>query len=393
MRHDGELLPRYATYATIVGETGRAIDRGLALFFQAPHSYTGEDLLELQTHGSPVVAREIVRALLACGARMAQPGEFTRRAFLNGKMDLHAAAAVADLIEAESSSAARAALANLGGGLANEVRSLRSSLATVLEELAGAIDFPDEVPEPDRSRLEAVLGSIAASLEALRRDGELGRLVREGVSAAIVGPPNAGKSSLLNALLGEERALVSEEAGTTRDTIEESIAIDGVPVRLVDTAGIRAHAGRLRGRRHRADPPRAEGRPNRDRRDRRVPSARAGGRDLLEETRGRDRVVFANKIDLGDAGARSDRRSRRHQRQRRRSRELGRTSSCDRPHRMGRRAAGPRAAAPRGAARVRCGQRGPRRIERARATLAAGEASDFIAGELQTASRDARACK
>ena len=160
-------------------------------------------------------------------------------------MDLHAAAAVADLIEAESSSAARAALANLGGGLANEVRSLRSSLATVLEELAGAIDFPDEVPEPDRSGWKPCWASIAASLEALRHDGELGRLVREGVSAAIVGPPNAGKSSLLNALLGEERALVSEEAGTTRDTIEESIAIDGVPVRLVDTAGIRAHAGTL----------------------------------------------------------------------------------------------------------------------------------------------------
>ena len=181
VRHDAALRPRYATYATIVSETGRAIDRGLALFFPAPHSYTGEDALELQTHGSPVVAREIVRALLACGARMAQPGEFTRRAFLNGKMDLHAAAAVADLIEAESSSAARAALANLGGGLANEVRSLRSSLAAVLEELAGAIDFPDEVPEPDRPRLEAVLGSIAGTLEALRRDGELGRLVREGV--------------------------------------------------------------------------------------------------------------------------------------------------------------------------------------------------------------------
>ena len=393
MRHDGELLPRYATYATIVGETGRAIDRGLALFFQAPHSYTGEDLLELQTHGSPVVAREIVRALLACGARMAQPGEFTRRAFLNGKMDLHAAAAVADLIEAESSSAARAALANLGGGLANEVRSLRSSLATVLEELAGAIDFPDEVPEPDRSRLEAVLGSIAASLEALRRDGELGRLVREGVSAAIVGPPNAGKSSLLNALLGEERALVSEEAGTTRDTIEESIAIEGVPVRLVDTAGIRAHAGTLE----------AAGieRTRRALKAARIaivvidasrPLAPEAG-TLLEETRGRDRVVFANKIDLGDAGAVGDRRSRRHQRQCLRSREPGRTSSRDRPYRMGRRAAGPRAAAPRIAARVRCGQRGPR-LHRTRARDARSRRSGGLHRRgIANGFRDARACK
>ena len=385
MRHDGELLPRYATYATIVGETGRAIDRGLALFFQAPHSYTGEDALELQTHGSPVVAREIVRALLACGARMAQPGEFTRRAFLNGKMDLHAAAAVADLIEAESSSAARAALANLGGGLANEVRSLRSSLATVLEELAGAIDFPDEVPEPDRSRLEAVLGSIAASLEALRRDGELGRLVREGVSAAIVGPPNAGKSSLLNALLGEERALVSEEAGTTRDTIEESIAIEGVPVRLVDTAGIRAHAGTLEA-------------AGIERTRRALKAARIAivvidasrplapeARTLLEETRGRDRVVFANKIDLGDAGA----------------------AAIDDPDVIRGSAYDPASLAALRAAIARIGWGGERPdlerphlaslrefdavnealacLERARATLAAGEAVDFIAGELQTA--------
>jgi tRNA modification GTPase len=385
VRHDGQLLPRYATYATIVGETGRAIDRGLVLFFQAPHSYTGEDALELQTHGSPVVAREIVRALLACGARMAQPGEFTRRAFLNGKMDLHAAAAVADLIEAESSSAARAALANLGGGLANEVRSLRSSLATLLEELAGAIDFPDEVPEPNRSRLEAVLGSIAGTLETLRHDGELGRLVREGVTAAIVGPPNAGKSSLLNALLGEERALVSEEAGTTRDTIEESIAIEGVPVRLVDTAGIRAHAGTVEAagieRTHRA-----------------LAAARIAivvidasrplaleAQTLLEETRDRDRVVFANKIDLGDAGA----------------------AQIEAPNVIRGSAYDPASLAALRAAIARIGWGGERPdlerphlaslrefdavnealacLERARTTLAAGEPVDFIVGELQTA--------
>jgi tRNA modification GTPase len=385
VRHDGELVPRYATYATIVSETGHAIDRGLALFFAAPHSYTGEDALELQTHGSPVVAREIVRALLACGARLAQPGEFTRRAFLNGKMDLHAAAAVADLIEAESSSAARAALANLGGGLANEVRALRATLATVLEELAGAIDFPDEVPEPERPRLEAVLASVAGALEALRHDGELGRLVREGVGVAIVGPPNAGKSSLLNALLGEDRALVSDEAGTTRDTIEESIAIDGVPVRLVDTAGIRAHAGTLE----------AAG-IERTRRalaaariavvvvDGSVPLA-PEAQALLDETRGRDRIVFANKIDLGDAGAR----------------QIGvpealRGSAYD-PASL---------AALRGAiARIGWGGERPDLerphlaslrefdavneaiacLDRARATLSAGEAVDFIAGELQTA--------
>src|SRR6185503_1120837 len=239
------LRERYATYGTVVDERGEAIDKGIAILSRGPHTYTGEDTLELQLHGSPVLAGETMRAAIACGARAATAGEFTRRAFVNGRLDLHAAASVADLIAAESRSAARAALANLGGGLANEVRALRARLASVLEELAAALDFPDEVPEPEPARVRAEVDAIVASLQRLRADGEIGRLVREGVNVAIVGPPNAGKSSLLNALLGEERALVSEIAGTTRDTIEESIAIDGVRVRIVDTAGIREHADRL----------------------------------------------------------------------------------------------------------------------------------------------------
>jgi tRNA modification GTPase len=316
---------------------------------------------------------------------MAEPGEFTRRAFLNGKVDLHAAAAVADLIDAESSSAARAALANLGGGLASEVRSLRSGLATVLEELAGAIDFPDEVPEPERCRLESVLATLGGALETLRHDGELGRLVREGVSAAIVGPPNAGKSSLLNALLGEDRALVSEQAGTTRDTIEESIAIDGVPVRLVDTAGIRAHTGSLEAagieRTRRALAAARIAIVVIDGSRTLAPEARA----LLEETRSRDRVVFANKSDLGDAG----------------SREI------DAPGAIHGSVYDPASLAELRAAVARIGWGGERPdlerphlaslrefdavnealacIQRARATLSAGEPVDFIAGELQTA--------
>ncbi len=153
-RCKGELEERVATYGTIVDESGISIDRGLAILSIAPRSYTGEDTLELHVHGSPVVAREVVRALIACGARYAGAGEFTQRAFLNGKLDLHAAAAVADLIDAETRSAARAARANLGGGLTNEVRALRARLAALLEALAGAVDFPDEVPEPDRSALE-----------------------------------------------------------------------------------------------------------------------------------------------------------------------------------------------------------------------------------------------
>jgi tRNA modification GTPase len=298
------LRPRLATVATLHDESGRPIDRGLALLFPAPGSYTGEDVLELHVHGSPVVAREVMRALIAGGARQAEPGEFTRRAFLNGKLDLHEAEAVADLIDAESRSAARAALANLGGGLAAAVRRLRAELAAALERLAAAIDFPDEVPDPDRGELDAALGEIVRSLEALQRAGEAGRLVREGLHAAIVGPPNAGKSSLLNALLGEERAIVSELPGTTRDTIEESVTVAGVPVRLVDTAGIRSHADRLEA-------------AGIERTRRALAAARLaivvidGSRPLgdderavLAATAGRARVVFANKADLGDAGAR-----------------------------------------------------------------------------------------
>jgi tRNA modification GTPase len=302
VRTKSPLRARVATRATILDEHAERLDEGLAILFPAPHSYSGEAMLELHVHGSPVVAREVVRALLACGARLAEPGEFTRRAFLNGKMDLHAAAAVADVVDAETRAAARAALANLGGGLSETVHALRNALARLLEELAGAIDFPDEVPEPDRVRLEGVLGPVLAALEGLRHDGEIGRLIREGVPVAIVGPPNAGKSSLLNALVGADRAIVSEIPGTTRDTIEESILVDGVPVRLVDTAGIRAHADRLE----------AFGI---ERTERALGAARIalvvvdGSRplgadvlNLLQRTRDCERILFFNKADVGTQG-------------------------------------------------------------------------------------------
>jgi tRNA modification GTPase len=379
------LEPKIATYGTVVDENGATLDRGIAILSIAPHSYTGEDTLELQIHGSPIVAREVVRALLACGARYANAGEFSRRALLNGKMDVHEASAVADLIAAESRSAARAAAANLGGGLAREVQTLRSRLSTILEELAAAIDFPDEVRDPDRAQLEASLETIAAELQRLQREGEAGRLIREGVGVAIVGPPNAGKSSLLNALLGEDRAIVSEIPGTTRDTIEETIAVDGVPVRLIDTAGIRAHSDRLES-------------AGIERTRRALSEARAAivvldgsqplspeAREVLALTDDRSRVIFCNKSDLGDAGAR----------------ELGeRAEVCgsvfDSATLAALRAALARAAwggklpdleRPHLAAlfELEAVARALEALSRARETLRRGEPPDLIAGELQRA--------
>jgi tRNA modification GTPase len=278
------------------------IDHGLALAMDAPRTVTGEDVVELHVHGSPVVARETLRALLQAGARAAGPGEFTRRAFLNGKLDLSAAEAVADVIDAESRAAARAAQANLAGALRDAVDGLRASLSVVLEELAGAIDYPDEVPEPARERVQAVVDDADARLAALVGDWERGRLVREGLSLAIVGPPNAGKSSLLNALLGEERAIVAATPGTTRDVIEESFAVDGVAVRVLDTAGLRTSDDAI----ERAGIERAR---------RALESAAVAlvvvdgsrlldgdARAVLESTRSRARVVLFNKRDLGAAG-------------------------------------------------------------------------------------------
>ncbi len=296
------LRDRVATYGEIVDVDGAVIDRALALAMDAPRTVTGEDVVELHVHGSPVVARETLRALLHAGARAAAPGEFTRRAFLNGKLDLSAAEAVADVIDAESRAAARAAQANLAGGLRAAVDDARTRLSEVLEELAGAIDYPDEVPEPARERVHDIVAEVDARLDALVRDWERGRAVREGVSLAIVGPPNAGKSSLLNALLGEERAIVSEIAGTTRDVIEESFAIDGVAVRVLDTAGLRASDDTIE-------------RIGIDRARRALGAAAvalvvvdgsrsldADARDVLHATRDRDRVVLFNKRDLGTAG-------------------------------------------------------------------------------------------
>ena len=301
-RGDGELRPRRVTNGAVLGSDGAEIDRGLALFFAAPHSYTGEDVLELHVHGSPVIARDTLIAALSAGARLAAAGEFTRRAFLNGKIDLSAAEAVADAIAAEHTSAARAATARLSGGLAREIDALRAALEEILEELAAAIDFPDEVETPPRERLVARIESVRGRIAELTRNWERGRIVREGASVAIVGPPNAGKSSLLNALLGDERALVSELPGTTRDTIEETLALENVTLRLIDTAGIRAHADRLEAAGiARSEAALAEARLALVVVDASTPISREA-RDLLARTRERERVVLFNKSDLGRAG-------------------------------------------------------------------------------------------
>jgi tRNA modification GTPase len=295
------LCDRVVTTGRVVDAAGATIDEGLAVLFRAPRSYTGEDVLELHVHGSPAVARDVLAVLLAAGALLAGPGEFTRRAFLAGKLDLSAAEAVADLIAAEHRSAARAAAARLGGGLGSEVERVRAEIERTLQDLAAAIDFPDDVADPDRAIVTDRLVAARAALAALAQTWELGRLVREGASVAIVGAPNAGKSSLFNGLLRADRALVSPLAGTTRDTIEESLALDGAVARLIDTAGIRpvAQDATLEAagvaRSHAAldgarvalvvvDASTTE-------------SAEAAA--IVAATRDRSRVVFYNKADLG----------------------------------------------------------------------------------------------
>lgn len=219
---------------------GRVIDEVLVTVFRAPKSYTGEDVVEISGHGGPVVANEVLRAVFAAGARPAEAGEFTRRAFLNGKMDLTQAEAVMDLISARGEAAARAAVSQLSGRLGREIEELHSSTMTALAHLEAFIDFPEEGIDPESGR--ALLGRVEALSSAIERllgTADQGRMLREGVRLVIHGRPNAGKSSLLNLLLGYDRAMVSEIPGTTRDTIEENLTLRGIPFRVIDTAGLR----------------------------------------------------------------------------------------------------------------------------------------------------------
>jgi tRNA modification GTPase len=221
-------------------EADRLIDQVMLSVHRAPASYTGEDLVEVSCHGGILVTARVLEACLRAGARTSRPGEFSERAFLNGKMDLTQAEAVMDLIRAQSDLALRSANEQLEGRLGSEIRAIRAQLIEMLAHVEAAIDFPEEDIAPDEGgRLSARLDSVRQKMRDLLATAEQGRILREGIRAVIYGPTNAGKSSLLNRLLGYDRAIVSEMPGTTRDTIEEVINLRGIPIRLLDTAGLR----------------------------------------------------------------------------------------------------------------------------------------------------------
>lgn len=234
-------VPRCATYSSFLDAQGQAIDRGIALFFPAPHSYTGEDVVELQGHGGPAVLQLLLQRCLELGARLAQPGEFTRRAFLNDKLDLAQAESVADLIDATTAQAARSAMRSLQGEFSRAIRSLVEKMIALRMLVEAMLDFPEEeIPMPDVVQRDAQLGALHEELEQILRLAQQGCLLREGAHIVLAGKPNVGKSSLLNCLSGEEVALVSETPGTTRDVIRQAIQIAGVPLHIMDTAGLRA---------------------------------------------------------------------------------------------------------------------------------------------------------
>jgi tRNA modification GTPase len=232
-------LPREMVYGAIQS-SGEVLDRGLAVWFEKPHSYTGEDVVEFHCHGNPLILRKVTTALCRAGARAAEPGEFTKRAFLNGRMDLSQAEAVATLVFALTERAQIAALRNMEGALSREVRQVRVDLLSVLAALEVVVDYAeDQIEEMPTEHLRGAIQGAIARLDRLVASFAEGRILKEGATVALAGKPNVGKSSLLNRIAGEERAIVSPVPGTTRDYIESWVKLGGLPVRLVDTAGLR----------------------------------------------------------------------------------------------------------------------------------------------------------
>lgn len=232
--------PRLAARRGFRDAEGQAIDEGIALFFPAPHSYTGEDVLELHAHGAPIVVDMLLKRVLGLGARLARPGEFSERAFLNGKLDLVQAEALADLISAGSEAAARSALRSLTGEFSRRVRSIVAALTELRTYVEAAIDFPEEeIDFLSDERISSELSSVRARLDMLLSGAHQGSLLQTGMTIVLAGAPNAGKSSLLNALTAEDAAIVSPTPGTTRDIVRMRMDLDGMPVHVLDTAGLR----------------------------------------------------------------------------------------------------------------------------------------------------------